>query len=53
MMEQILKELKDEPKAWAFLKPVNREDAIDYYDIVKNPMGMLNHNHLPLIELMR
>jgi histone acetyltransferase len=38
MMEQILKELKDEPKAWAFLKPVSRDDAIDYYDIIKNPM---------------
>ena len=39
LMEKILQELMEEPKGWAFLKPVDPNDVPDYFDIIKHPMG--------------
>jgi len=39
-MERILRELQAHPQAWAFLNPVNADDVLDYYEFIKNPMGM-------------
>lgn len=39
-MEHLLKELQGHSQAWAFLKPVNGDEVPDYYDVIKNPMGM-------------
>lgn len=39
LMEKLLQELMEEPKGWAFLKPVDTTDVADYFDIIKHPMG--------------
>lgn len=45
-LERILKELQGHPQAWPFLKPVNGDEVLDYYDVIKNPMGKNPRNHL-------
>jgi hypothetical protein len=40
LMQKLLAELMAEPRAWAFLHPVDSADVVDYYDVIKNPMGM-------------
>ncbi|KAJ7072172.1 hypothetical protein C8F01DRAFT_1205804 [Mycena amicta] len=37
-MQKTLKELKEHSAAWAFLQPVNGNEVIDYYDVIKEPM---------------
>lgn len=39
-MERVLKDLQNHPQSWAFLTAVNKDDAADYYDWIKHPMGM-------------
>lgn len=41
IMKRILTDLQNHPSAWPFLKPVNREEVVDYYDVIKKPMGWL------------
>ncbi|KAG5654384.1 hypothetical protein H0H81_003208 [Sphagnurus paluster] len=38
-LERILKDLQGHPQAWPFLVPVNPQEVLDYYDVIKNPMG--------------
>ncbi|KAJ7703031.1 hypothetical protein B0H17DRAFT_1157163 [Mycena rosella] len=37
-MEKTMKELKEHSAAWAFQFPVNAEEVVDYYDVIKEPM---------------
>lgn len=39
-LQKILDELKKEPHAQIFLNKVNKKDAPNYYEIVKNPMDL-------------
>lgn len=38
-MTRLLADLQGHALAWAFLRPVPKEDVVDYYDIIKKPMG--------------
>lgn len=38
-MARLLSDLQGHALAWAFLRPVNKEDVVDYYDVIKKPMG--------------
>lgn len=38
-MAKWLAALQSHGAAWPFLQPVNGEEVVDYYDVVKNPMG--------------
>ncbi|KZS93946.1 hypothetical protein SISNIDRAFT_410249 [Sistotremastrum niveocremeum HHB9708] len=55
-MQQLLTDLQNHPQAWAFLTPVNGEDVVDYYDVIKKPMDFqtmehkLSHNMYSSIE---
>lgn len=49
-MERLLRDLQDHPQAWAFLLPVNGEDVLDYYDFIKNPMGMRSTPYSPSVS---
>ncbi|KAG5648571.1 hypothetical protein DXG03_003182 [Asterophora parasitica] len=40
LLERILKELQAHPQSWPFLKPVSRDEAPDYYDVITKPMGI-------------
>lgn len=31
--------MKAHPNAWPFLNPVNGEEVVDYYEVIKRPMG--------------
>jgi histone acetyltransferase len=31
-------------KSWPFIEPVNKEEVPDYYDIIKEPMGLIINN---------
>lgn len=33
--------MHDHPDAWPFKEPVDARDVPDYYNIIKDPMGML------------
>ncbi|KAJ7496124.1 hypothetical protein B0H11DRAFT_1716448 [Mycena galericulata] len=37
-MTKTLDDLKDHSAAWAFQNPVNGEEVVDYYDVIKEPM---------------
>lgn len=39
-MEQLLSDLQGHSMAWPFQEPVKAEDVADYYDVIKNPMGL-------------
>jgi hypothetical protein len=39
-MQRLLTELQQHPLAWAFLQPVNKDDVLDYDEVIKKPMGM-------------
>ncbi|KAF9568007.1 Bromodomain-containing protein [Agrocybe pediades] len=45
LMEKILQELIEEPKSWAFQKPVDPNDVADYFDIIKHPMDFSTIGH--------
>lgn len=38
-LERLLRELRGHPQAWPFQKPVDGDEVVDYYDVIKNPMG--------------
>ncbi|KAL4238265.1 Bromodomain adjacent to zinc finger domain protein 1A [Mactra antiquata] len=38
MLEDVVLGLMEEDEAWPFLRPVNKKDAPDYYEIIKKPM---------------
>ncbi|KAF9482179.1 Bromodomain-containing protein [Pholiota conissans] len=45
LMEKLLKEMVAEPKAWAFLKPVDTTELLDYFDVIKHPMDFSTIQH--------
>ena len=34
--------MQEHPDAWPFKEPVDARDVPDYYEIIKNPIGMIN-----------
>jgi bromodomain adjacent to zinc finger domain protein 1A len=40
LLDKALSEVMKQNEAWAFLKPVTRQEAPDYHDIVKHPMDL-------------
>ena len=38
-MHRLLGDMKAQPTAWPFLNPVDGEEVVDYYEVVKRPMG--------------
>lgn len=38
-MEKLLTELQGHTLAFAFQKPVDKKEVLDYYDVIKEPMG--------------
>lgn len=46
-MQRLLVDLQNHPNGWPFLTPVNAEEVTDYYDVIKQPMGMC------LVDLVR
>ncbi|KAF8441598.1 Bromodomain-containing protein [Boletus edulis BED1] len=44
-MHRLLGDMKAHPNAWPFLVPVNREEVIDYYEVVKRPMDLSTVEH--------
>ncbi|KAI5829511.1 hypothetical protein K523DRAFT_242001 [Schizophyllum commune Tattone D] len=44
-MERLLADLKSHSKAWPFLKPVNKDEVADYYDVIKEPMDFEKMEH--------
>jgi len=45
-MKKLLGDLQDHPQAWAFQRPVNGDEVIDYYDVIKKPMGTYKFSSL-------
>lgn len=39
LMQHVLNDLQNEPSSWPFVKPVDGNAVLDYYDVIKNPMG--------------
>lgn len=37
----IIFKLKNNKNSWPFLKPVDPKQVLDYYDVIKEPMGKL------------
>ena len=40
IMERLLSDLQQHALSWAFLQPVNAEEVPDYYEVIKEPMGV-------------
>jgi histone acetyltransferase len=40
-LQEVLDKIKNHPSAWPFLKPVDRREVPDYYDVIKDPLGMI------------
>lgn len=60
LLRGLLKDMQNHSAAWPFLQPVNREEAPDYYEVIKEPMdlstmeSMLEHNlYLEPAEFLR
>lgn len=41
VLQTLLTELQNQPSAWPFVQPVNREEVPDYYEVILEPMGTL------------
>ena len=39
LMKKLLGDLQTHPDAWPFMHPVNAGEVLDYYAVVKTPMG--------------
>jgi len=56
LLQHVLNDLQNEPTAWPFVKPVDRNVVHDYYDVIKHPMDLstmeykLENNHYETIE---
>jgi len=44
-LERLLRELRGHPQAWPFQKPVDGDEVVDYYDVIKNPMDLSTMEH--------
>ncbi len=36
----LLNDLQNHPSSWPFLMPVNKDEVMDYYDVIKEPMDL-------------
>lgn len=36
----LLNDMQNTPAAWPFLQPVNRDEVLDYYEVIKEPMDL-------------
>ncbi|KAL2165546.1 hypothetical protein VTH06DRAFT_848 [Thermothelomyces fergusii] len=36
----LLNDLQNHPSSWPFLVPVNKDEVLDYYDVIKEPMDL-------------
>lgn len=50
-MHRLLGDMKAQPNAWPFSMPVNGEEVVDYYEVIKRPMGQSCPNPPPGIRL--
>ena len=43
----LLNDLQNHQAAWPFLQPVNKDEVLDYYDVIKQPMDLwtMEHKH--------
>jgi histone acetyltransferase len=39
-LRPLLTEIQNHPSAWPFLEPVNGQEVVDYYDVIKDPMDL-------------
>lgn len=39
-MNRLLSEMQNHASSWPFREPVKLSDAVDYYDVIEQPMGM-------------
>lgn len=44
LLQHVLNDMQNEPSAWPFVKPVDKNVVEDYYNVIKEPMGEW---HLP------
>jgi len=44
-MQRLLTDLQGHPQAWAFLHPVNGDEVVDYYEVIKKPMDFNTMEH--------
>ncbi len=35
----IIQKIRQNKNSWPFLTPVNKSEVLDYYDVIKDPMG--------------
>ena len=42
MLFEVVQKIREHPSSWPFHHPVNREEVADYYDVIKDPIGMLS-----------
>lgn len=47
-MESALNDLTRHPRSWPFQKPVKVSEVTDYYDVIKQPMGILLYESLTI-----
>ncbi|KAF8556086.1 Bromodomain-containing protein [Imleria badia] len=56
-MHRLVGDMKAHPNAWPFLVPVNGEEVVDYYEVIKRPMDIstiehkLNTNQYPNLKV--
>ncbi len=41
VLQNLLTEILNHPSAWPFIQPVNRDEVPDYYEVIKEPMGLM------------
>jgi Bromodomain len=39
IMNRLLSEMQNHASSWPFREPVKLSDAVDYYDVIEQPMG--------------
>ena len=39
---EVVAKIRAHPSSWPFLKPVDRREVPDYYEVIKDPIGMWN-----------
>ncbi|KAK8864466.1 hypothetical protein IAR55_001715 [Kwoniella newhampshirensis] len=56
LLQLVLNDLQNEPSAWPFVKPVDGNVVVDYYQVISNPMDLstmeykLENNHYESVE---
>jgi hypothetical protein len=39
VFRDVLRSIKEHPSAWPFLQPVDKNEVLDYYDVIRDPIG--------------